>query len=159
SDFDLHQNNDGGIDIRHHASIPYRIRPTISNDNLRGYGTIDYSSYNYDGNRQRRSLPKSFSDCDLCKQRVLNEEYQQYCNEQDDNWHLENSMERKGEPRAYRDKIKDRFRERVVPRQIPDTEVLPSSTSAVEYSTVLPRHQRIASESNRSNAPVHHLPF
>jgi hypothetical protein len=154
SDFDL--NHDGGIDSRHHASIPYRIRPTISNDNYRGFGTIDY---NYDANRPRRSLPKSFSDCDLCKRRVVTEEYQQYWNEQDDNWHLENTTERTVEPRTYRDKIKERIRERVTTRQVPDNELTPSSRTSVEYSTVLPRHQRIASGSNRSNGPIHHLPF
>ncbi len=160
SDFDLHNNNNiGGIDYRHHASIPNRIRPIISDDNYRGYGTMDN---NYDGNRQRRSLPKSFSDCDLCKRRIINEEYQQYCNEKNDNWHLENTIEGKVEPRPYRDKIKERFRERIVTRQIPDNELIPSQpppTTTVEYSTVLPRHQRIASESNRPNGPIHHLPF
>ncbi len=158
SEFDLHHNNIGGIDYRHHASIPYRIRPTISNDNYRGYGTIDYSSNSYDGNRQRRSLPKSFSDCDLCKRRIINEEYQQYFNEQDDNWRLENTIDRRAEPRTYRDKIKERVRDRVTTRQIPDSEILPSSTPTVEYSTVLPRHQRIVSESNHSTGPARHLP-
>jgi hypothetical protein len=167
SEFDLHSSNNNniinGIDPRHHASIPYRIRPGISYENPRGYDTIDY---NYDGNRsQRRSLPKSFSDCDLCKRRVVNEEHQQYFNEQNDNWHLENnSSERKIEPRTYRDRIKERFRDRVTTHQIPDSEHLsplpPMTTTTavanVEYSTVVPRHQRIASETNRS---VHHLPF
>lgn len=166
SDFDLHSSNNNniinGIDPRHHSSIPYRVRQGISYENPRGYDTIDY---NYDGNRsQRRSLPKSFSDCDLCKRRVVNEEHQQYFNEQNDNWHLENnSSERKIEPRTYRDRIKERFRDRVTTHQIPDSEHLsplpPITTTAVanvEYSTVVPRHQRIASETNRS---VHHLPF
>ena len=152
SDFDLHHNSLNGIDYRHHASIPYRVRPTTSTGNYRGYDTVDYGSYNYDGNR-RRSLPKSFSDCDLCKRRVINEEYQQYYNEQDDSCHLE----RRGETRSPRDKIKERFRERLTVRQNTDNDVLPSSaTTTVEYSTVLPRQQRITSE---SNAPVHHLPF
>jgi hypothetical protein len=159
SDYDLHQNSTGGIDYRHHASNPHRIRPTTLTDNPRGYGTLDNSSYNYDGNRQRRSLPKSFSDCDLCKRRVVNEEYQQYSHEQDDNWRLENTMERKAEPRAYRDKIKERFRERAATRQSPDNEIIPTPITPVEYSTVLPRHQRIASDSNRSTGPIHHLPF
>jgi hypothetical protein len=161
SDYDLHHNSMGDINYGHHASIPSRSRPTTSNGNYRGYGTLDYSSYNYDGNR-RRSLPKSFSDCDLCKRRVIDEEYQQHYNEQDDNWRLENSLDRRvtpSEPRAYREKIKERFRDRLSVRQIPDTDILPPSTTTVEYSTVLPRHQRNGSESNRSNGSIHHLPF
>lgn len=152
SDFDLHNNI--GIDPRHHASIPYRIRSTNSIENPRGYDTIDY---NHDGNRlQRRSLPKSFSDCDLCKRRVVNEEHQQYFNEQNDNWQFDNNntFEQKIEPRTYRDKLKDRFRDRVnSTRQISSDN---EHSTNVEYSTVLPRHQRIASESNRS---IQHLPF
>jgi hypothetical protein len=157
SDFDVHHNSSGGIDYRHHASIPYRVRPTTSNGNFRGYSTIDHTSYNPDASYRRRAIPKSFSDCDLCKRRVIDEEHKQYYNEHDDNWQLGNTIERRAEPRAYRDKIKERVRERLTVRQIPDTDVLPTST--VEYSTVLPRHQRIASESNRSDGPVHHLPF
>jgi hypothetical protein len=156
SDFDLHHNSTNGIDYRHHASIPCRVRPIAANGNYRGYGTVDHGSYNYDGNHHRRSLPRSFSDCDLCKRRVINEEYQQYSNEHDNNWHLDNTLEQRAEPRSYRDKIKERFRERLTVRQTPDSDVLPTSTTTVEYSTVLPRHQRMSSE---SNGPVHHLPF
>lgn len=160
SDFDLYNNNLGGIDYRYHTSIPYRSRSTLSNgNNYRGYGTIDHSSLNYDANRQRRSLPKSFSDCDLCKRHATSEEYPQYFNVQDDNWHIENTIEQRTEPRAYRDKIKERFRERSGVRQLADNEATSSPMATVEYSTVLPRHQRISSESNRSNGPVHHLPF
>ncbi|CAF0844491.1 unnamed protein product [Adineta steineri] len=158
SDHDLHNDNIDRIDYRHHASIPYRIRPTTINDNYRGYGTMDHAPYKSERNYHRRSIPKSFSDCDLCKRRVINEEYQQYLNEYDDNWRLKNTVERKVEPRPYRDKIKERVRERLTVRQISDGDVLPSTTT-VEYSTILPRHQRITSESNRSNGPVHHLPF
>ncbi len=139
SELDLHHNSINGIDYR---SIPNRFRPTPLNENYRGYGTMDYSSNNFDGNHLRRSLPKSFSDCDLCKRRIINEEQQQYSKEQDDNWRLENTQ-----PRTYRDQIK----ERVISRPISDNELIPSST--VEYSTVLPRHQRITNEN------VHHLPF
>ncbi|CAF2789708.1 unnamed protein product [Rotaria sp. Silwood2] len=159
SDFDLYHNSLDGIDYRYHAPIPYRARSATSNGNYRGYGTIDHCSFNYDLNRHRRSLPKSFSDCNLCKRRVVNEEYQQYFNEQDDNWHLENSLEKRTEPRTYRDKIKERFRERSATRQNPDNDIPPSPSTTVEYSTILPRHQRIASESNCSNGPVRHLPF
>ena len=76
------------------------MRPSISNENLPTSSQF------------RRSLPKSFSDCDLCKKRVLKEE----------------------------------FDER------------PHTTSTVEYSTVLPRHQRMASDPNHQQ-PVRHLPF
>jgi hypothetical protein len=134
-----------------HASLPYRTRPMMTNVNYRPYGTIDYSSNIH----RRRSLPKSFSDCDLCKRQVMNEEYQHYYND-DNNWHLENTLERRAEPRSYREKIKERFRERLTVRQIPDTDILPSTSTAVEYSTVLPRHQRGGSGSIR---PVQHLPF
>jgi hypothetical protein len=157
SDYDLHHSTMDGIDYRHHASIPYRTRGTTTNGIHRPYGTVDYSSRNYDGNH-RRSLPRSFSDCDLCKRHVVNEEYQQNYNEEDDSWHLENTIERRlpPEPRTYREKIKERFRERLTVRKLPDEDVSPST---VEYSTVLPRHQRNTSESYRSNGPVHHLPF
>ncbi len=150
SDCDLHNN----INYEHHTSVPYRNRSAMGYDVHRPYGTIDYSSRNYNHDR-RRSLPKSFSDCDLCKRQVVGDEYQHY-NEQDDNWHLENSMERRGEPRAYREKIKERFRERFSVRKIPDTDILPPPSTTVEYSTVLPRHQRCGSE---SNGQIHHLPF
>lgn len=139
----------------HHASIPYRTRTAMTNINYRPYGTIEYSS-NINPHR-RRSLPKSFSDCDLCKRQVFNEEYQQQqCYDENDNWHLENSLERQAEPRSYREKIKERFRERLTVRKISDTDVLPATT-AVEYSTVLPRRQRLTSESIRP--AVQHLPF
>ncbi|CAF1005047.1 unnamed protein product [Adineta ricciae] len=153
SDFDLHQNNPNGIDYRFHSSIPSRTRPRTLNDTYRGYDTVDRESYNLDRTNYRRSIPKSFSDCDLCKRRVIDEEY---LNKYDDNWRLENSSERPNEPRTYRDKIKERVRERLTIRQLPDTDTLPPSSTTVEYSTVLPRHQRIASESNQS---VRHLPF
>ncbi|CAF3366042.1 unnamed protein product [Rotaria sp. Silwood1] len=159
SDFDLHHYSLDGLDYRDHASIPYRTRSTTLNGNYRGYGTIDQSSFNYDTNRHRRSLPKSFSDCNLCKRRVINEEYQQYFNEQDDNWHLENTLEQRIEPRTYRDKIKERFRDHSTVRPNSDNDIPPSPSTTVEYSTILPRHQRIVSESNRSNGPVRHLPF
>ncbi|CAF0995267.1 unnamed protein product [Rotaria sordida] len=159
SDFDLYHNSLDGIDYCYPVTTPYRTRPTTSNDNYRGYGTIDHSSFNYDINRHHRSLPKSFSDCNLCKRRVVNEEYQQYFNEQDDNWHFKNTLEQRTEPRTSRDKIKERFRERSTSRQISDNDLTPSPSTTVEYSTILPRHQRIASESNRSNEPVRHLPF
>ncbi len=158
SDFDLHHSSMNGIDYGHHASIPYRSRTAMANGSHRPYGTIDYASRNYNVNN-RRSLPKSFSDCDLCKRQVFTDEYQHYYDE-DDNWHLENTLERQSEPRAYREKIKERFRERFTVRKVSDTDALPApTTTTVEYSTVLPRHQRIGSESNRSNIPVQHLPF
>ncbi|CAF3435369.1 unnamed protein product [Rotaria socialis] len=161
SEFDLHHSGLDGIDYRHHASIPYRVRSTTFNGNYRGYGTIDPSSFSYDVNRHRRSLPKSFSDCNLCKRRATDEEYQQYFNGHDDNWHLESNLERRAEPRTYRDKIKERFRERSTtrPNSENDGTTLPPSATTIEYTTVLPRQQRIASESIRSNGPVHHLPF
>jgi hypothetical protein len=136
----------------HHASIPYRTHMTMTNLNYRPYGTIDYSS---NVNHRRRSLPKSFSDCDLCKRQVFNEEYQQF-NADNENWHSNNTLERRGEPRTYREKIKEHFRERLTVREVPDTDILPPTITTVEYSTVLPRHQRIGSESNRT---VQHLPF
>ncbi len=136
----------------YHASVPYRTRTVMTNTNFRPYGTIDYSS----NVNRRRSLPKSFSDCDLCKRQVFNEEYRHYYDE-DENWNLENTLEQRVEPRTYREKIKERFRERFIVRNIPDTDVLPStSTKTVEYTTILPRHQRVTSESTR---PVQHLPF
>lgn len=145
-----HRESRSEFDLQH-ASIPYRIRPMMTDVIYRPYGTIDYSS---NLNHRRRSLPKSFSDCDLCKRQVYNEEYQHYYDE-DDNWQLENSLERRVEPRTYREKIKERFRERLTVRKIPDTNTFPTSTT-VEYSTVLPRQQRIPSEPTR---PVQHLPF
>ena len=158
SDFDLHHNTINGVDYRYNTSIPPRSRSAMTNAARRPYGTIDYSSANIYGSR-RRSLPKSFSDCDLCKRQVFTKEYQHYHDEHDDNWHLEDAFERRAEPRAYREKIKERFRERLTVRKVPDTDVLPPSTTTVEYSTVLPRHQRIGSEPNYSHGPVHHLPF
>lgn len=140
SDFDLHQSGGNGIDYRHHASITNRVRPATLADPYRGYGTIDHASYNRDRTHQTRPIPKSFSDCDLCKRRVIDEEHQQYV---DENWRLENTGERRAEPRPYRDKIKERVRERLTVRQTPDEDVI--SPAPVEYSTVLPRHQRIAS--------------
>ncbi|CAF1351444.1 unnamed protein product [Adineta steineri] len=151
SDYDLHHNSMNGIDYDYHTSVPYRSHTSMSNVIRRPYGTIDY---NMNHPPRRRSLPKSFSDCDLCKRQVLSEEYQDYYNN-DDNWHLENTLERCTEPKAYREKIKERFRERLTVRKIPHTDILPPSTT-VEYSTVLPRNQRIGSETNRQN---HHLPF
>jgi hypothetical protein len=142
-----HRESRSEFDLHNAASIPYRTRTTMTSVNYRPYGTIDYSS---NVNHRRRSLPKSFSDCDLCKREVFNQEYQE-----DDNWRLENTLDRRAEPRTYREKIKERFRERLTIRNIPDTDILPPSTT-VEYSTILPRHQRIGSESIR---PVQHLPF
>jgi hypothetical protein len=143
----------------HHGSVPYRTRTTMTNVSYRPYGTIDYGSNVH----RRRSLPKSFSDCNLCKREYFNEECQQYYDENDNNWHLESTLERRGggEPRSYRERIKERFRERLTVRKIPDTDIYPPPpppppTTTVEYSTVLPRHQRHASESNRA---VQHLPF
>jgi hypothetical protein len=141
SDFDLHQSAMSGIDSHHRTA------------NLnRAYGTMDYGGARSSSMDHRRSLPKSFSDCDLCRRCVQTEEYRDYYHEdQDDNWRLENSIDRR-EHRAYREKVKERFRERL--------SVHPEPSSTVEYSTVLPRHQRITSESARSTAgPVHHLPF
>ena len=145
SDFDLHQSAMSGIDYHHRAA------------NLnRAYGTMDYGarSSSMDHHR-RRSLPKSFSDCDLCRRRVQTEDYRDYYHEdQDDNWRLENSVDRRaaaasgGEARAYREKIKERFRERLSMRQ--------EANGTVEYSTVLPRHQRLTSA---SAGGVQHLPF
>jgi hypothetical protein len=132
----------------HHSSIPYRTRSTMTNINYRPYGTIDYSSNIH--HRRRRSLPRSFSDCNLCNQEYFNQECQQYYNEND------NTLEQRGEPRSYREKIKERFRERLTVRKIPDTNIYPPPTTTVTYSTVLPRHQRHTSESNRT---VQHLPF
>ncbi|CAF1125020.1 unnamed protein product [Adineta ricciae] len=154
SDFDLHHNSIYGTDYSHHSSMPYRSRTPLANQSYRPYGTIDYSGRNYNANQhRRRSLPKSFSDCDLCKRHVFTQEYQHYYDE-DDNWRLENSVERRAEPRPYREKLKERFRERLTVRHVPDSDALPSSS--VEYSTILPRHQRISSESARG---VQHLPF
>ncbi|UJR10741.1 hypothetical protein I4U23_014929 [Adineta vaga] len=153
SDFDLHHNSINGIDYNHHASMPYRSRTAMTTSAYRPYGTIDYTGRNYNVNHHRRSLPKSFSDCDLCKRHVFTQEYQHYYDD-DDNWRLENTPERRAEPRTYREKIKERFRERFTVRQIPDSDILP--TSSVEYSTILPRQQRIGSESNRT---IQHLPF
>ncbi|CAF2797736.1 unnamed protein product [Rotaria sp. Silwood2] len=159
SDFDLHHSTMNDIDYGYHASIPSRSRAIMTNGIHRPYGTIDYSSINNNIHR-RCSLPKSFSDCNLCKQQVFSEEYQHYYDEEGDNWHLEDSKERQVEPRTYREKIKERFRERLTVRKIPDADILPPpTTTTVEYSTVLPRHQRIGSQSNRSNGQVHHLPF
>ena len=141
SDFDLHQSAMSGIDSHHRTA------------NLnRAYGTMDYGGARSSSMDHRRSLLKSFSDCDLCRRCVQTEEYRDYYHEdQDDNWRLENSIDRR-EHRAYREKVKERFRERL--------SVHPEPSSTVEYSTVLPRHQRITSESARSTAgPVHHLPF
>ncbi|UJR35058.1 hypothetical protein I4U23_027834 [Adineta vaga] len=156
SDFDLHQNNSNGINSHFHTSIPSRTaHPRTFNENPRGYDTIDHTSTN----QRRRAIPKSFSDCDLCKRRVIDEEYEEYLNKhhEDDNWRLENTnSQRRMEPRPYRDKIKERVRERLTVRQIPNDEYVPSATSTVEYSTVLPRHQRISSESNQS---LRQLPF
>lgn len=155
SDFDLRQNDLPGIDYRHHASIPYRVRSMTTNDNPRGYGTMDHPSNHFGPNNLRRSLPKSFSDCDLCKQRIVNEEYQRYNNDQEESWHAQNlSIDRRAEPKVYQDKVKEHFRERVTTRPIADSELLPSPT-AVEYSTVLPRHQRMH---NESSGFAHHLP-
>ncbi|CAF0897213.1 unnamed protein product [Rotaria sp. Silwood1] len=158
SDFDLHQSSMNGVDYGCHASIPSRNRVTMTNGIHRPYGTIDYSSINNNVHR-RRSLPKSFSDCNLCKQQVYSEEYQHYYDEEGDNWHMENSKEQQIEPRNYREKIKERFRERLTVRKIPDSDILPPPITTVEYSTILPRHQRIGSQSNRTNGQVHHLPF
>jgi hypothetical protein len=150
-----HRESRSEFDLHHAGSIPYRTRTTMTSVNYRPYGTIDYSS-NINNHHRRRSLPKSFSDCDLCKRQVFNEEYQHNYRD-DDNWQLENTLERRGEPRTYREKIKERFRERLTVRNIPDTDILPPpTTTTVEYSTILPRHQRIGSESIR---PVQHLPF
>lgn len=155
SDFDLRQNNPPGIDYLHHASIPYRVRSTTTDDNPRGYGTMDHSSNHFAPNNLRRSLPKSFSDCDLCKQRIVDEEYQRYNNDKEENWHAQNStIDRRTEPKVYQDKVKEHFRERVTTCPISDSE-LPPSTTAVEYSTVLPRHQRMH---NESSGFAHHLP-
>ena len=136
----------------HHGSVPYRTRTTTTNVSYRPYGTIDYGSNIH----RRRSLPKSFSDCNLCRREYFNEECQQYYDENDNNWHCESTLERRGEPRSYREKIKERFRERLTVRNIPDADIYPPPAKPVEYSTVLPRHQRRASESNRA---VQHLPF
>ena len=156
SDFDLRQSNLPGIDPRHHASIPYRVRSNTIHDNPRTFGTVDYSSNPFAPNQFRRSLPKSFSDCDLCKQRVVNEEHQRYSADQEPNWHAGQnaSIDRRSEPKVYQDQIKEHFRERVTTGPIPDSELRPSPT-AVEYSTVLPRHQRIPAE---ANGYTHHLP-
>jgi hypothetical protein len=154
SDFDLHHN----IDYDHHTSMPYRNRSAMAYDGHRPYGTVDYPSRNYNANG-RRSLPKSFSDCDLCKRQVVGEEYQQYYDEQDDNWRLENSMERRAEPQAYREKIKERIRERLTVRKIPDADILPPATATtVEYSTVLPRHQRVGSDGQAQHLPFEYTP-
>jgi len=152
-----HQESRSEYDL-HHASIPYRTRSTTTNVTYRPYGTVDYAS-NYNPNR-RRSLPKSFSDCDLCKRQVYNDEcqqqQQQYYTANDENWRLENTLERRVEPRSYREKIKERFRERLTVRNLADGEQLSCPMSTVEYSTVVPRHQRMNSEPNRT---VQHLPF
>ena len=143
------------FDLRHHASIPYRVRSTTTDDNPRGYGTMDYPSNHFGPNNLRRSLPKSFSDCDLCKQRIVDEEYQRYNNDKEENWHTQNStIDRRTEPKVYQDKVKEHFRERVTTRPISDSEILPAAP-AVEYSTVLPRHQRMH---NESSGFAHHLP-
>lgn len=134
----------------HHGSVPYRTRTVMTDISYRPYGTIDYSSNAH----RRRSLPRSFSDCDLCKRQAFNEECQQYYGE-NDNWHFEDTLEQR-EPRSYREKIKERFRERVTVRRVPDTDVLPPPTSTIEYTTVLPRHQRLPSEPTRA---VQQLPF
>ncbi|CAF1083266.1 unnamed protein product [Rotaria magnacalcarata] len=158
SDFDLHHSSMNGINYDHHTSIPFRNRTAMTHGIYRPYGTIDYSSTINNTNR-RRSLPKSFSDCNLCKQQVFSEAYQQYYDEESGNWHFDDNGERQVEPRAYCERIKERFRERLTVRKIPDNDILLPSTTTVEYSTVLPRHQRIGSQSNRSNGQVHHLPF
>ncbi|CAF1028220.1 unnamed protein product [Rotaria sordida] len=159
SDFDLHHNTMNNVNYGYHTSIPCRNRTIMTNGIHRPYGTIDYSSINNNFHR-RRSLPKSFSDCNLCKQQIFSDEYQHYYDEENDNWHLEDNKEQQLESRAYREKIKEHFRERLTVRKIPDTDILPPSTTTVEYSTILPRHQRIGSQSNRSNGQVvHHLPF
>ena len=169
SDYNLHQSSLNAIDYRHQLSSPYREHSRLSAGYQRAYDTMDYPSYNHDGH-QRRPLPKSFSDCDLCKRRVVSEEYQSYYDEQDENWQSGHSIDRRRqrrtpppppppEPRAYREKIKERFRERLTVRKVPDTEQLPSPSKTVEYSTVLPRHQRAASESTRALASAQQLPF
>lgn len=146
-----HRESSSEYDL-HHGSVPYRTRTVMTNISYRPYGTMDYSSSNH---HRRRSLPRSFSDCDLCKGQAFNEECQQYYDE-NDNWHFENTLERRGQPKSYRERIKERFRERVAVRRVPDTDVLPPPTTTVEYTTVLPRRQRRPSEPSRV---VQHLPF
>ena len=113
----------------------FRPYPMTNNGvHPRGYETMDYPGYQTDvvrRSRQRRPLPKSFSDCDLCKRRVFNEEYSNYASdqEQNENYPWRDSLDREEstrEPRTYREKIKERFRERLTVRHIPDTD-LPSS--------------------------------
>ena len=164
SDFDLHHSAMSGVDYRPVPSLPYYSRSTFANGVNRAYGTMDCVSRS-DMSDRRRSLPKSFSDCDICKRRVYAEEYQNYQEEESDNWRLENSMGRRAASpvdfsRPYRERVKERFRERLIVRKVPDSDPLVASSGTVEYSTVMPRNQRISSESNRSNiGPVHHLPF
>lgn len=158
SDFDLHNSSMNGINYGYHASMPSRGRTIMTNGFYRPYGTVDFSSTTNNANR-RGSLPKSFSDCNLCKQQVFSESYQHYYDDEGDDWHLEDTRERQVEPRGYREKIKERFRERLTVRKVPDTDILPPPTTTVEYSTVLPRQQRFESQSNRSHGQVHHLPF
>ena len=128
----------------------------------RGYDTIDYAGYQTEAarRRQRRPLPKSFSDCDLCKRRVFNEEYSNYASDQEhsDNYPWRDSLDREEstrEPRPYREKIKERFRERLTVRHIPDNELLPSSNKPMDYSASLPQRATLPFEYQPMNNPNH----
>lgn len=118
SDFNLHENPTNSID--------YRSR------------TFDYPFYNDDFSRrarQRRSLPKSFSDCDLCKRRVLNEDFEMNSidGEQNENFSWKNSPRH---VRPYREKLKERVRERLTIRNLGEDERFSSClTSTLPHST------------------------
>jgi hypothetical protein len=102
----------------------------------------------------RRALPKSFSNCDLCQRGVADEEHPTNSVDRvrDARCHWQKSLERQ-EPRTYRQKIKERVRERLTARQLPDNGPL-----STDQSSIRPLHQRAASDSRGGNGS-RHLPF
>lgn len=145
SDYNLHQSAMRAMD--------YYGQPSNIDLHRRGYDTMNYArtqddlSHSY---RRRRSLPKSFSDCNLCRRSMFNEDYLGD-DEQFQNWQRHKSLEQRemtDDARVYRENVKERFRERLTVRQIPDTDVLPVTTKAIEYTTVVP------SQSQRMNGSI-----
>ena len=159
SDYNLHQNT-----LR---SMDYRAYPSSHDVQRRGYGTVTYSTTQDDSARpyrQRRALPKSFSDCDLCRRSMISEDYPSYLteDEQTENWQWQKSLqseESTRESRGYRERIKERFRERLTVRQMADSDALPTSTKIIEYGSVIPSHQRSTHESAHLRSSQRQIPF
>lgn len=159
SDFDLHQSTLNGVDYRYQTGAPYPYTNQVHSGMNHSGRMMDYQTGFYSPDQRRRPLPKSFSDCNLCKRQVfLDEAY----NQRDDNWRLENSSDHRrslsSEPKVYRERIQERLSVRQVPADV--NPMNSSHGGHVEYSTVIPRHQRIGSESARSNGFAgNSLPF